>query len=126
MVDDVLGFLRRVGSGQGTGFGGRDGGEGGMWDCGRGGVVAAAAKAATHTSGRRVECAGVAVHSVTSRMYTVAVAVDGGAELDRTCAGTDLQAPKLLSISLPGGGTSVVRIHSRWRRFPVCGADGEK
>ena len=44
VVDDVLGFLRRVGSGQGTGFGGRDSGEGGMWDCGRGGVVAAAAR----------------------------------------------------------------------------------
>ena len=56
-------------------------------------------QAVTHTSGRRVECAGVAVYSVTSRMYTVAVAVDGGAELDCTCAGTDLQAPKLLSIS---------------------------
>ncbi len=136
VVDDVLGFLRRVGSGQGTGFGGRDSGEGGTWDRGRGGVVSAAAKAVTHTSLRRVTCAGVAVHSVTSRMYTVAVAVDGRGtlctirnDLGEVPAGSaenddDDECLERRQVTLPGGGTSTVRTYARWRALASLRSGG--
>ena len=74
------------------------------------------AKAVTHTSCRRVACAGVAVHSVTSRVYTVAVTVDGAKELGAGHGVNDDDTGlEELRVNLPGGGTSVVRTHSRWR-----------